>query len=424
VSDARCLSADEIADAVAGRLRSQAQHHLTACSVCAKRVDLMRRVSAAGVEPVVGVVNEVAELTESLLNMPREQLWRTLRRPEYQQPHVIPRLVALANDSFYRNQELSLALITKAARVIEAIPEAADVAELRFETWKVAADIMREAGRFKDSEIALTRAERAARYTSNPERAEALALFYRVLLWAEPDVWRPVEAAKLLDRVHPVFDAWDERRRKALRTARGFLLYRSGDFNAARRVFEEILASVPGTSTDEYLHALQNVALVRVDLGDTSDDVERTVGDLIAAYHSGGKFVAMARAEWIMGRLLRHRGDYDESERVLRAAMERIGDRDSAIRVGLDRLQTLLLAGDHDFALNLAKALSLEASRLDREEPSRRRALTAEVLAYAREAAARGSLTADLMLDLVRYVDRINRQRPTAFVPPMPLAAM
>ncbi|MDP9192851.1 MAG: hypothetical protein M3P06_14210 [Acidobacteriota bacterium] len=47
-----------------------------------------------------------------------------------------------------------------------------------------------------------------------------------------------------------------------------------------------------------------------------------------------------------------------------------------------------------------------------------------QVLAYLREAAQREAWTADLVADLARYVDRITRQRPFDFVPPMPLADM
>jgi hypothetical protein len=50
--------------------------------------------------------------------------------------------------------------------------------------------------------------------------------------------------------------------------------------------------------------------------------------------------------------------------------------------------------------------------------------LTAQVFAYLREAAHRQALTPDLVADVARYVDRITRQPPIAFVPPMPLAAM
>jgi len=104
--------------------------------------------------------------------------------------------------------------------------------------------------------------------------------------------------------------------------------------------------------------------------------------------------------------------------------MSGIGDRDSAIRIGLDLVQVLLIDDCRTEALALARHLAETAFGLDQAEPSRRRALTAQVCAYLRDAAVSQVWTADLVAGLSRYVDQITRQRPVDFIPPMPLSQM
>jgi hypothetical protein len=87
-------------------------------------------------------------------------------------------------------------------------------------------------------------------------------------------------------------------------------------------------------------------------------------------------------------------------------------------------VEALLLDESYDEALRLARQLATTASTLDEREPNRRRALTAQVFAYLREAAHRHAWTPDLVAHLGQYIDRITRQRPIDFIPPMPLSAM
>lgn len=125
-----------------------------------------------------------------------------------------------------------------------------------------------------------------------------------------------------------------------------------------------------------------------------------------------------------MGRVHIDRQEYDLAISLLRRAMTEIGDADSSIRIGLDAMEALLLDERHDEAFGLARELASASVFLDEREPSRRHGLTAQVFAYLREAAQFQALTADLVADIGRYLDRITRQRPVDFVPPMPLADM
>jgi hypothetical protein len=126
----------------------------------------------------------------------------------------------------------------------------------------------------------------------------------------------------------------------------------------------------------------------------------------------------------MMGRFQVARGQYEQAIHLLRSARLETPDSDAAIRVGLDAIEALLLAERHDEALHLAQELASEAVALDKREPSRRRALTAQAIAYLREAAQRQAWTPDLVSTLGGYLDRITRQRPIDFIPPMPLTDM
>jgi tetratricopeptide (TPR) repeat protein len=420
-----CLSADELVDAVQETLPAPAQQHLLGCQTCAARVALLRRIDVGGVENIAAAAGDVETVIAGLLVTPRDRWWRAVREEQYQRPEVVRRLVALAGDVSGRDGKLAVALVTTATRIIDVLPRnQPDVCALRFDTWKFASAILREAGKYEDTEVALARAEEAAPAAADPELAEALVLFYRALLFAEPDVWRPEEAAALLDRVEVVFTRRDPVRRRAVLITRAFLLYRAGDFRSACTAFAQILATTSTESRDAYLHALTNSMFARVELGEANEEVARAIDLLITEYSALGHTEHLARARWLMGEVRRFRGEYAESEELLRGAMREIGNSDTAIRVGLDLLETLLLAERYGDAMAVARELAAEAVALDRREPNRRRSLTAAVFAYAREAAQRGALTADLVSELSRYVDRIYRQRPTDFIPPMPLAHM
>jgi tetratricopeptide (TPR) repeat protein len=272
--------------------------------------------------------------------------------------------------------------------------------------------------------MAFASAEDAAKATADPELAEASVLLSRALFHAEPDVWNPDEAAALLDRVERVFAQRDAARLQTAITARAFLLFRSGDTAAAREKFDLVLAATPKTDRASYLNALSNLTWVRVELREAGTEVEQTIAFLIDENTALGRAVQIARARWMMGRVLVVRGDYEAAIDLLNTAMIEIGDVDSSIRIGLDEIEALLLDERYHEAFALARELASTAVAFNEGEPSRRHALTTQVLAYLREAAQRQALTADLVSEVARYIDRITRQQPFDFVPPMPLAAM
>ena len=384
-----CLSADELVAAIHHELPDEAAEHLGSCRICTQRARLLERAALVEVTPIDEVMEEVDSLVARLLVASRDEWRRIAGHPQYRRAEVVIRLMTVADDASRRNKKEAVALIRVATRIVNRLPpDLAGVDDLRFETWKLASALLREAGEYAYVELALEEAERAARTASDPELAEASVLFSRALLYAEPDVWQPEEAASLLDRAEQVFaNRGDTERRRAVLTTRAFLLYRSGDCRAARTAFAEIVSITPPQPRPNYLIALTNLTAARLACSEADVQVEESLEILMKEYEARGLRVHLARARWLMGDLRRLRGEYDRAVDLYRSARSDVGDADSSIRAGLRLLETLILAGRHAEALPLAHALAAETVTLDRREPSRRRSHIAAVLAYAREAA-------------------------------------
>lgn len=418
----RCLSADELAAFVRGCGRGDDERHVRACGRCTARVTLIRRIVKAGLEGIAAATADVDDLVQEFTAARPATWWQLIREPRFQREDFARRLVALAIDARGRDANAAIDLAKAAATVADACPESRRGG--RFETWKLVSSLLREAGRYAETETALSKADAAVRSTPNPEVAAASMCLARALYYAEPDVWRPDEARQLLDDAERVFTQHQPARLQALRTARAFLLFRSGALTAARADFGSVLAMTPPADRQAYLIALVNFTATRVELGECDAALKQDLAILLKENHALSRTVEVARARWLVGRTMLRGGRYSAAATRFIQAMEGIGDEDAAVRAGVDAVEALLLADRTAEAFALAQKLATVAAALDRREPSRRRRLTAQVMAYLREAAQRSALTPDLVADLARYLDRIMRQRPVDFVPPMPLTAM
>jgi tetratricopeptide (TPR) repeat protein len=420
-----CLSSDAMADLVRGTATEEDQRHSIECPTCARRVSLLRRIRSAGPGPLAEALDEVEELVTRLLAADRGIWWRVVKETDYRRPEVARRLLRLGVDARLRDRPLAVDLAKAATTIMDSLTGSVpQVADLRFEAWKFSSAVLREAGRYAETEVALVRADEAAQTASDPDLAQASVLLSRALLCAEPDYWSPQEAVALLDRVDSVFSKRDPVRMQAALTARAFLLFRSGDLRVAREKFAILVETTPRANPESYLDALSNLMWVCVELREQDAEIAQTIAFLINENLVLGRTVQVARARWMLGRVNVSRNEYEAAIDLLRSAMTAIGDSDSSIRVGVDTIEALLLAGRHREAFEFARELATTAVTLEQLEPSRRHQLTAQVFAYLREAAQRQVLTADLVCETARYIDRITRQRPFAFVPPMPLVDM
>jgi tetratricopeptide (TPR) repeat protein len=419
-----CLSAEALAEFIRGGGTDDEQRHVAECEACTRRVTLLRRIDAAGAGPIGDAAAEIDDLIGKLLAAPRGAWWKLVLEPEYRQADVARRLLNLAIDARLRDPRLAVDLTQAATAVADRLVAGHRTAELRFQAWRFASAVFREAGRYAATEAAIRSAEEAAKTSSDPELAQASMLLSRALLYAEPDVWKPEEAMALLDQAEEVFAQRDPARMQIAITTRAFLSFRSGDFGTARERFQVVLAATLKSDRESYLNALSNLMSARVELHDADSEVEEAAAFLLEENAALGRTVQVGRARWMMGRVLMLRGSYEEAVNLMRTAMVEIGDSDSAIRIGLDAIEALLLDGRHQEASALARKLASAAVTLEEREPSRRHGLTTQVFVYLREAAHRQAWTPDLVADVARYLDRITRQHPFDFIPPMPLAEM
>jgi hypothetical protein len=281
VTQGSCLSASAIASLICGEATADDRRHARLCTLCSRRVALVRRVTLAGIDAVAETVAEVDDLTASLVQQPRNTWWKIVREPEYRRPDIARRLLALAVDARLRDLPKSIELANCSTTILARLPSTA-AAELRFEAWKFTSAVLREAGRYDDTVAACAIAEEAARATSDPDLALASVSLSRALLASEPDVWTPVEAMRLLDHADQVFGERGDSRAYAARTARALLLFRSGDIPAARALFAVLLNQSSGVERESYLDALSNLTWVRVELRESEPEVEEAIDRLIS----------------------------------------------------------------------------------------------------------------------------------------------
>jgi hypothetical protein len=425
VNARRCLSAKELSEVIrAVEVSPDVKHHVLNCAACAREISVARRVKAVGVEAISEVLYEVEALFARLMAAPPHLWWQVVKEPEFQRADVVRFILTRVVDARLRDPRLAFDLANAATAIADVLPPA-EAGPVRFDSWMYTASLLRERTRYGDAENALARAEEASRTAPDPELALGSIWLARALLSAEPDVWKPADAEALLDQAETVFAGrGDLGRIVSVLTARAFLLFRSGDRQGSRRLFEVLLDATSLTDREAHLTALSNLLWVRVELLEIDTEVEREVQRLIDENAAIGRTVQVARARWMMGRIEMVRCRYDRAVELFSLASDEIADADASIRIGLDAAQALLLDGRYSEGQEFARDLASAAVALDQREPSRRRALTAQVMAYLTAAAQREAWTPDLVADLGRYIDRITRQRPFDFIPPMPLADM
>jgi tetratricopeptide (TPR) repeat protein len=426
MTKARCLSAKTMAAIANGTGAGERElRHLDGCAVCTRRLALLRRVAAASVEKIAQSLDEVEALVGTLLSAPRSTWWRVVRQHEYLREDVVRRLLRLSLDARLRDRPLAIEFVRAATFIADDLPEPAEeVTTLRFDAWKLSSIVFRESSRFAEAEAALERAEAIIGSMRDSELALATLQISRALFLAEPDVWRPEEAADLLDRAESVIALRDSGKMYAVLATRAMLFFRWGASSEAREIFQHLVTFTGDGDREVYLDALSNLTWVRIEAEETSEDVQHAVSLLLHENTLRGRAAQVARATWMRGRLEMLLGRHDAALAALREAMKSVDNPDESIRIGIDIIRCHVVADRHDAAFELARYLATRAAELDAREPSRRRALTGEVMTYLRDAARRRLLTVDLIAYVAKYIDRIMRQRPMVFVPPMPLAEM
>lgn len=110
-----------------------------------------------------------------LMAAPRHTWWKTVREDEYRRPDIARRLLSLAMDARLRDRLLAVDL-SKAATTVVDLCDSPGVEELRFEAWKFASTVLREAGRYAELPTAFLR-ELRKRHRQHPIRTLRTRLF-------------------------------------------------------------------------------------------------------------------------------------------------------------------------------------------------------------------------------------------------------
>lgn len=422
---ANCPSGDALAAYAEGIVAAEVAEHVRDCSDCSAVVEILQQLEALDmINEVDRYLNDVGTLLDDFESTPREGWPELLADAAYQRADLARRLLARGLDARWRDAALAIDLTRAAATIAEALrSDAADLADLRFDSWKYHSALLRESGRYEDCRGALVRAEEAADHTTDVELARASILLSRALLAIEPDVWEPEEARASLDLVEPIYLRRDTDRWRHARDVRAHLLCRAGDSTCVA-LFEEVLAGTSDRARDAYNDSLANLIVARVEFGDASPDIDEYLARIEAHDRTRNATALLARDEWLRGRLDALRQRHEPAVERFRNAIAQyrgIGNDDAAVRVGIDAVASLIVIEEYDEATELCRELAAWSAHLDEHEPSRRRALTAEVTHYLRELAQRSILTVDVVAEVRRYVHKITNQRPFPFVPPIPV---
>jgi hypothetical protein len=399
--------------------------HLGECSNCAAVSRMLERIESAGVtEEVDQYLSELDALMGELRAEPPHRWPMLVTEPRFQRTDLAKRLLTAGFDARWKDPRLAIDLTEAATKITDTLrSDAAALSEIRFEAWKNYSALLRESNRYDECRAALVRAAEAAMHVQDVEMADGAILFSRALLASEPDVWQPKEAAALLDLVEVIFARRDYKRWLAARSARATLLYRLGDPQCVQ-VYQQILNGTHQNDRAARMDALANVVIGRIEYGDSATDLDDELDAIEAHHRHGGQRSLIALDHWFRGKLFALRREHQGAIEILQqsiAEYRELEDYDSAVRVGIDTVASLVAVEQYAWAIELARTLAEWSIRLDQREPSRRRALTADVMSYLRELALRYSLTEDVVLDVRRYIFRITHQRPVAFVPPLPL---
>lgn len=425
-----CVSAEVLARIAEGDslVDPKDQQHAQECKACSRQVAFLRECIAAGIDEIDDEASEVDALLAEFRTEHRCMSHRIVGDVRFHRPAFVRRLLALALFARESDTRLALSYSKAATGIVEVLARGQlDLADLRFDAWRYHSMLLREMGRYDPCREAFVTADEAAASATDPELSQAIILLSRALLAIEPDVWDPEEGRALLDRAERVFARRDPDRLTTTKTTRGMLAIRAGDASAAATIFAEVLAATPRDDEGAHADALGNYLWAAVHAGRADEDIARRVEALERIDERRGGHLNVLRDRWMRGLLDLSFGHLAESVALLRDTMrgfEAKGHTDTSIRVGLDAVRALITAERYDECTDLARDLASRAIGLDQREPTRRRALTAEAMSYAREAAQRRMLTSDLAQSIGAYIDKITYQRPVDFVPPMPLHEM
>jgi tetratricopeptide (TPR) repeat protein len=362
---------------------------------------------------------EAEELLAPLLANPAHAAWTNIAlQKRYLTGGVVRKLSAHAHSVFDSEPLDALTFADAAIAVAEALPDdtypGLAIYELRGTAWKERANALRLLGEFTEALESLKRAERAYKNLADDGVPLATVDFVRAAVLYEQQ--RIEEATKLAEAAELGFAhaGEDDRRMKAL-YLRANLRYEARDIRSALALYRQVLRYGESLDDPEWIarasYALGNCFIEEQDLGEASLHFHKA----LLLFREVGPSTERVRTEWGIARVFLHAGKHSQAIGRLRhvtAEFERRSMATDAGLSGLDTAEAYLVSGNMRQIVPLAQHLFTifhKAGMLTG-------ALTA--MAYIKEVATAGTLTAEDLQAVRVFLRRVERQPELAFAPP------
>jgi tetratricopeptide (TPR) repeat protein len=362
---------------------------------------------------------EADELLKPLFDSPAKAAYTNLQlQSRFLSGGVVRRLTTRAHEVCESEPLDALTFAEAAIAVADALPDktypARAMYELRGTAWKEAANAQMLLGRFPEALESLMRAERAYQKLTSSGLGLSIVALVRAGVFYQQQ--RLDEAAKMAERAeHGFAHLGDDERRMTALYLRAGIKYEAFDIGNAASLFRQLLAYGENANSPMWIgrasYALGDCEAARRNLGEASLYYQKA----LAILRETGPATDRVRTEWGIARVLLYAGKSTEAIRRLRdvvAEFETRGMVTDAALAGLDVADGLLTLGKMQQIVELATRLF----RVFTDAGMLTGALTA--IAFIKEAAAVGILTAG-DLDAVRsFLRRAERQPDLLFVPP------
>jgi tetratricopeptide (TPR) repeat protein len=403
--------------------RAEIEAHVAECARCSTTVDFMRvtdedlgdedvwewsagsaslRSFEAIAEQIAAEDAEADDLLKVFLSAPAATAWKQLHtRKKFLTGGVARRLSAEAHRVCEAEPLNALTFADAAISVVEALSDdvypAKAVYELRGTAWKERANALRLLGRFDAALDSLKRAERAYHQLTSSALGMSRVAYVRATVLC--DQQRLDEAAVLAEAAEQGFaHLGDNHRRMASIYLRAYINYEQHDLGVSISLYKEILDYGESLGDAGWIaraaYALGNCYVDQGNVGQASMHLHRA----LAIFREMAEPAHRARTEWGIARVFLAIGKYDEANSRLREAMAELEVRgmvtDAAL-AGLDRADALQVFMDYGMLTG---------------------ALTA--IAYLKETAAVGTLTAGDLQTVRKFLRRAERQPDLIFAPP------
>lgn len=440
------LSDDEISLYAIGRelvdSPDVAEAHLASCPNCRESLDVHQRFDETlrGPEPWLVADpasdthrqalramalqtqredEEADQLLAPLLAEPEHVAWGELvNDPKYRTGGVVRRLCEAAHQACARVPEEALTLSKAAIAISMALPDdlypARAVSVLRGLAWKELANAAQFLDRTHEAIEALVRAESFHHHSASPDLDNAIIASIRARLFYSIDDFDGTDqcAKSASELFSHLGQEW---RSLYVMTVQGAVLRRRGESTRSIEAFSRVRELAESIQDPTWQRvAVLNMAWAYQESGDplSAEELFRTarIGFAEVAFLSD-----VTRCDWGLALVARELGNHREALAQLLAVSASFAEQkilvDSATAM-VEAFEIMLALDEADDIERLATGLVETLTKAGRMES----ALTA--LAYIKEAAARKSITPEILRAARTFLRNVERHRDLVFVPP------